>query len=232
MNLLNKFSQLEIAQTAGAGLRALGISPDRINVFEEDEQSSPELMTMAYSTRAQIKENLNQKPLTREQWAEFLSLQVSDVERTIAAWEFDQDGWVTIHGGCSFTFSGINTLPPGIKETTGYFNLVESDITSCENFPRIMEGDISLMNNYELRSLKGLPEEVDGDLSLYKCTALTSLEHLPKRIPGSLDIRNCESLVTFPEDIDVKVVYVHASQSILIEVLKKVGVNYECYPIQ
>jgi hypothetical protein len=120
---------------------------------------------------------------------------------------------VSVNGSVDVKMQPHKKVPCKFTKVTGNFTWTGGEITTMENFPDEVGGNLDASNNNitslvglpkvgedihlqqnQIASYQGLPTEVNGDLDIYANPAADIVEHLPSKINGSLSIGSSSKL--------------------------------------
>jgi Leucine-rich repeat (LRR) protein len=113
-------------------------------------------------------------------------LEVRLKEMMVKDYSINTDLSVDLNENFSIVDAPMEILPFKINKIDGQFKVSGTHINSLENFPKKIDGDFTLLNNFELHSLEGFPQEIKGEVNLY-FNGLRSLKGMPQTLPNVTD---------------------------------------------
>lgn len=103
----------------------------------------------------------------------------------IKNYTINDDLTVDVNEGVNISLRGLTHLPVQFGIVKGHFYIDQNELTSCEGFPKFVDGSLLCYSN-EITSLKHCTTEVNG---IFDCSQnkLSSLEYCPKTINGDFN---------------------------------------------
>lgn len=126
----------------------------------------------------------------REMIAKWLKIKELDKITTI-----NSDNTIDIKGDADLSGLRARKIPVKINTVEGDFVVGGGSITSLDNFPDKVTGDLQVLM-LDIPSFVGLPKEVGEDCLLVGNKDVTSIEGLPTTIGGKLDLQQCTRITS------------------------------------
>lgn len=107
----------------------------------------------------------------------------------------NEDNSVEINDDVDLTGILFKKVPMKINKVTGDYTAAGGSISTLENSPDVVTGDLTMIH-LDIKSFVGGPSEVGGDCIYTGNDQVTSIEGLPSKVGGRIDISGCKKITS------------------------------------